>query len=144
MHINNIVRFINDKLAGEQLLYDQLLVHLDSVIDDINTALNSCFPAFSDFALDDFSNYPDYNFFPDRYIRSVLIVGVAAKFYTTDEEGIDTAIKYTQDYTKNLFYMVRDYSAKVPYLYQSNSTGALPYCYHDHNENNVKEWFGND
>ena len=70
ININTIVNYINEKLAGEQLLYSQLLVFLDGTIDDINQALNSNFPAFSEFSEAD-ENYPDYNFFPDRYIRTV-------------------------------------------------------------------------
>ena len=70
ININTIVNYINERLAGEQLLYSQLLVFLDGTIDDINQALNSNFPAFSEFSEKD-ENYPDYNFFPDRYIRTV-------------------------------------------------------------------------
>ena len=43
ININTIVNYINERLAGEQLLYSQLLVFLDGTIDDINQALNSNF-----------------------------------------------------------------------------------------------------
>lgn len=43
ININTIVNYINERLAGEQLLYSQLLVFLDGTIDDINQALNSYF-----------------------------------------------------------------------------------------------------
>ena len=71
-NINTIVNYINERLAGEQLLYSQLLVFLDGTIDDINQALNS-------------------NFFPDRYIRTVVVTGACAKFYICDEEGATVA-----------------------------------------------------
>lgn len=96
ININTIVNYINERLAGEQLLYSQLLVFLDGTIDDINQALNSNFPAFSEFSEKD-ENYPDYNFFPDRYIRTVVVTGACAKFYICDEEGaaVTTAITFT-------------------------------------------------
>lgn len=50
ININTIFNYINERLAGEQLLYSQLLVFLDGTIDDINQALNSNFPAFSEFS----------------------------------------------------------------------------------------------
>ena len=90
ININTIVNYINERLAGEQLLYSQLLVFLDGTIDDINQALNSNFPAFSEFSEKD-ENYPDYNFFPDRYIRTVVVTGACAKFYICDEEGAAVA-----------------------------------------------------
>ena len=144
MHINQIVRFVNDKLAGEMLMYDQLLIHLDSVIDDINTALNANFPAFSEFTSDLFPKYPNYNFFPDKYIRSVVVVGAAYKFYSTDEEGAQVAPEYGYQYRDNLFYMVRDYSMNVPEMFQAKNPGMLitpENCIHNRNEENLRRWF---
>ncbi len=97
ININTIVNYINERLAGEQLLYSQLLVFLDGTIDDINQALNSNFPAFSEFSEKD-ENYPDYNFFPDRYIRTVVVTGACAKFYICDEEGAAVAEQYQYEY----------------------------------------------
>ena len=85
ININTIVNYINERLAGEQLLYSQLLVFLDGTIDDINQALNSNFPAFSEFSEKD-ENYPDYNFFPDRYIRTVVLTGVLSFIYVMKRE----------------------------------------------------------
>jgi len=103
MELQKIVNAINKRLAGELLIYSELEIHLDAVIDEINNRLNSNFPAFSEFNSTDYANYPDYNFFPDKYIRSVVIPGAAFKFYVTDEEGISTATKYEQEYQTNLF-----------------------------------------
>ena len=125
MHINNIVKFVNDKLAGEMLIYDQLLIFLDSTIDEINVALNSCFPAFSEFNGEEHSNYPDYNFFPDKYIRMVVIPGAAAKFYAVDEEGAQVAPMFDSEYRNALNIMVRDYSTKVPYRYREDHQGYV-------------------
>ena len=40
ININTIVNYINERLAGEQLLYSQLLVFLDGTIDDIKVIVN--------------------------------------------------------------------------------------------------------
>ena len=97
----------------------QLKVHLDAVIDDINGALNAVFPTLSAYGK------ADYDCFPDRYIRSVLIIGAAFKFYVTDEEGIATAQQYQMTYQNNLFYMARDYSNNVPFEYVADKQGYL-------------------
>jgi hypothetical protein len=127
MELTKILNMINKKLAGELLIYSELEVHLDSVIDDINTRLNACFPVFSEFNNEDYEHYPDYNFFPDKYIRTVVIPGAAYKFYITDEEGISTATKYEQEYLTNLFYMERDYLPLLPEEYKaSQDQGHIP------------------
>ena len=106
MRISEIVKRTNEKLAGETLLYSQLQVYFDEVIDDINTKLNSKFPAFSEvFSANDLQQDLEYNYFPDKYIRTVVIIGAAYKFYCTDEEGIATAQQYAYDYNTNLFIM---------------------------------------
>ena len=124
ININTIVNYINERLAGEQLLYSQLLVFLDGTIDDINQALNSNFPAFSEFSEKD-ENYPDYNFFPDRYIRTVVVTGACAKFYICDEEGAAVAEQYQYEYKEKLFLMVRDYSHQVPEKYRAEHQGYM-------------------
>jgi hypothetical protein len=126
MELSIIVKRINRRLAGEMLTYAELEEHLDAVVDEINTRLNSTFPVFSEFNNTDYpAQYPNYTFFPDKYIRSVVIPGAAAKFYVTDEEGIDTAPKYNEEYTKNLFYMERDYSENIPVEFQSDNTSSV-------------------
>lgn len=124
MELSKIVQFINDKLAGELLTFDLLKVHLDAVVDDINTSLNAKFPAFSDFTSAAFTQYPDYNFFPDKYIRTVVIPGAAYKFFVTDEEGLGTAPQYGFDYKDNLFKMLRDYLPLVPAEYRDTNEGG--------------------
>lgn len=113
-------------LAGEQLVYSKLEPFLDSVIDDINIQLNSRYPTFSE------CNFPSvldtaavYDYFPDRYIRSVVIKGAAYKFYIMDEEGINTAEMFGYDYQDALYYMLRDFVDKVPEEYQDDNTGSL-------------------
>lgn len=126
MHLSNIIEAINDKLAGEQLVFDQLRVHLDSVIDDINAQLNSCFPTFTEIYNDCQADAnPVYACFPDRYIRSVVIPGAAYKFYVTDEEGAQAAPQYRYDYTQALFLMQRDYTMLVPPCYQVDGQGSF-------------------
>ena len=109
MYINDIVSGVNAKLAGEQLTFEEMVLFLDETIDDINRELNSCYPAFSEV-----DRSLDYNYFPNKYIRSVVITGAAYKFYVTDEEGIITATQYQYDYLNNLFAMKRDLRGSVP------------------------------
>lgn len=114
MLIKDIVALVNQKLAGELLTYSELKPHLDSTIDDINTQLNSKYPAFSE--LD--SIVTEYTAFPDKFIRQVVVPGAAWYFYTTDEEGSAAAPQYAQDYQRGLFTMLRDMLYGVPTEYQ--------------------------
>ena len=128
MTIDKIVKGVNDALAGELLTYNELLPYLDSVIDDINADLDSTFPVLSDFTFENYpEHYPNYDFFPEKYIRSVLIKGAAYKFYVADEDGIPTAQQYQSQYIDDKFRMQRDYIEKVPEEFQADS-GA---CVHD-------------
>ena len=102
---------------------------LDEVIDDINTALNATFPTFSE--LEDkaenaiFTINTEYNYFPDKYIRSVVCKGAASKYYIMDEEGEPIAEQFAREYSIALFYMVRDYIEQVPEEFRSTSTGSV-------------------
>lgn len=122
MQINKIVDRLNQLLAGEMYDYSFFEPFLDETIDDINDALNTIYPCFSDVVA---AGLTEYNLFPERYIRNVVIKGAAHKFYTMDEEGIDSAEQYGWDYQKNLFMMYRDYSCAIPEEYQSESTGSV-------------------
>lgn len=126
MKVIDIVKLSNKYLAGEQLTYSKLLPFLDAVIDDINNELNSTFPSFSSLAIDGQPSKNDvYDVFPDHYIRSVVCIGAASKFYTMDEEGIISAEGYEMTYRQNLFYMLRDYVEHVPEFFQSDSKGGV-------------------
>lgn len=120
MLISNIVSGVNTKLAGETLTFNQMRLFLDETIDDINTALNAKFPTFEGLTDSD-----DYNYFPDKYIRSVVMTGAAHKFYVTDEEGILTAQQYSYDYSDRMFYMKRDYAHSVPEEYKEKGQGYI-------------------
>jgi hypothetical protein len=125
MLLQDITKRVNNKLAGETLTYSQMKDHLDSVIDDINSELNSIFPAFSE--LED--TVIDYNFFPERYIRQVVVSGAAVYFYGTDEEGEMVASQFQADYQRCLFYMIRDYSHLVPEDYRNDdTTGGIDFA----------------
>lgn len=126
MLVSKIVALINKHLADELLTPTELLGYMDRVIDDINTRLNSTFPTFTE-VIESAGGVsdPEYNYFPDKYIRSVVIVGTAFKFYVTDEEGNQTALQYQADYTQNLFYMERDYSFSVPVEFQATEQGFV-------------------
>lgn len=124
----DLIKTINTLLAGEMLQYEELETFLDSTIDDINTTLNSTFPAFSELRTANNSVPTQYNLFPDRYVRTVVAKGAAAKFYTSDEEGVQSALTYENDYRAALFYMQRDYGAKVPEEYSdiTDTAGSYP------------------
>lgn len=127
MKLKDIVKLTNTYLTGEQLVYQKLVPFYDAVIDDINSGLNSTFPAFSDLVFDGLdSSEAVYNYFPDRYVRSVVALGAAHKFYTMDEEGVAYDETYDREYNTNLFYMIRDYIDQVPEIFQSDSPGSVP------------------
>lgn len=126
MKLSTIVKRVNMLLAGEQLVYSRIEEFLDSVIDDINEKLNSTFPAFSDLQTGGVVDLNvDYNYFPEKYIRSVVIPGAAYKFYIMDEEGMATAEQFGYNYEKSLFMMMRDYMEGVPEEFQSTSKGSV-------------------
>ena len=126
MRIRDIVKLTNIYLAGEQLVYQKLIPFYDEVIDEINSRLNSTYPSFSSLNVTDLdADTAVYDFFPDHYIRSVVALGAAHKFYEMDEEGIVYDTSYEQDYERNLFYMTRDYIDQVPKIFQSDSTGGV-------------------
>lgn len=117
MTLNKIEELINEKLAGEMLTYREMRPFLDHVIDDINTTLNSKFPVFSE--LGEYDN--EYSFFPDRYLRSIVVPGAAWYYYVMDEEGGAAAMQYQADFQRGLFFMLRDYLQQVPEEYQQDS-----------------------
>lgn len=126
MRIKDIVKLTNTYLAGEQLVYTKLLPFYDAVIEEINNRLNSTYPSFSSLNIYDLdADTAVYDYFPDNYIRSVVALGAAHKFYEMDEEGIVYDTSYEQDYERNLFYMTRDHIDHVPVMYQSDSTGGV-------------------
>ena len=126
MKIRDIVKLTNTYLTGEQLVYTKLLPFYDAVIDDINNRLNSTYPSFTSLDIYDLdAETAVYDFFPDQYIRSVVALGAAHKFYEMDEEGIVYDTSYEQDYERNLFYMTRDHIDHVPQIFQSDSTGGV-------------------
>lgn len=126
MKIKDIVKLTNTYLAGEQLTYQKLMPYLDAVIDDINSKLSATFPPFSTIAFTpEMAANIEYDAFPDRYVRSVIPVGAAYKYYLIDEEGVDNSQDLGYRYETNLFYMLRDYVEQVPPYYQSDTKGSV-------------------
>lgn len=139
MRVGQIVNLINKHLADEFCSVAELTNYMDRVIDDINTRLNSKFPTISDVMAEaGDTTDPDYNVFPDKYIRSVLVVGAAYKYYITDEEGNVTAQQYGAEYNQNLFYMERDYSFSIPEIYRESEQGFV-----NNPDSEVGVWFPN-
>ena len=127
MKVKDIVKLTNTYLAGEQLVYHKLVPFYDAVIDDINSRLNSTYPSFSSLEFRQLdSDEAVYDFFPDRYIRTVVALGAAHKFYTMDEEGTVYDEEFSRKYEESLFYMTRDYIDQVPEIFQSDSPGSVP------------------
>ena len=118
MKFEYLIQLISHKLADELLSPTQLLKHMDSVIDDINTQLNSAFHTFTEEMQRQGTIALDYTAIPDKYLRSVVVVGAATKYYEIDEEGNPAAQSFAQDYNQQLFYMLRDYSFSVPEQYR--------------------------
>lgn len=138
MKVIDIIKLINKYLAGEQLTYPRLLPFLDEVIDDINSDLNSTYPSFSSLGISGNPSSTDvYDCFPDRYIRSVVCIGAAAKFYMMDEEGITSAEGYDMKYAENKFYMLRDFIDHVPSFYRSDGTGSVRQAEERYVENHI-------
>lgn len=120
MLLSELVKRINTRLDGENLRYEDMLEHLDAVIDNINETLNTVYPVFSDLP----AGTLEYAYFPDRYIRSVVVVGAAMRFYITDEEGGNPPPGYTAEYQGALFRMLRDYLHLVPEEWKAVDTAG--------------------
>lgn len=127
MKVRDIVKLTNTYLTGEQLVYQKLLPFYDAVIDDINSRLNATYPSFTSLEFTQLdADDSVYDFFPDRYVRSVVALGAAHKFYATDEEGVVYDEEYSRKYEEALFFMTRDYIDQVPEIFQSDSSGSVP------------------
>ena len=120
MYINDIVSGVTLKLVVSNSPLKKWYCFFDENNCDITENSNACYPAFSEV-----DRSLDYNYFPNKYIRSVVITGAAYKFYVTDEEGIITATQYQYDYLNNLFAMKRDFSASVPEEFLADEKGYL-------------------
>lgn len=119
-----LIEYINVSLSGEMLQYQDLELILDDSIDDVNDTLNSTFPTFSEIYHAGRDGYVDEDgvlFFPDRYMRSVIIPMAAYKFYMMDEEGVPSAPAYYAKYKEGLFKMLRDFLDHVPEKYRRDS-----------------------
>ena len=118
MLLSKIVETVNARLAGEMFAIEDIIPFLVAAVDDINTKLNTKFPVFSDLEV----TATEYNYIPDKYIRTVVIPGAVFKFYTMDEEGAYVAPKYEEEFLQNLFYMERDYLMLVPEQFIADMT----------------------
>lgn len=115
MQCSVILKLFNDKLTGEMLSLTEAMPYLDNVIDEINDALNTIYPAFSEMPV----GKTDYDYFPNKYIRSVVIPGAAWFYFVVDEEGINTAVQFKEDLARGLYSMVRDTLYNIPIEYQA-------------------------
>lgn len=128
MKYSTLLTLISKRLADELVSQSEMLNYMDSVVDDINDQLNATFPTFTEFMVENSAvtvEALDYTAFPDKYIRTVVVPGTAFKYYTTDEEGSYAAPKYEEEYKQGMFYMLRDYSFRVPEQYQADEQGYI-------------------
>lgn len=152
MYISDLMQRISHKLQGCNVSQTELLGHMDGVIDDINTRMNTRFPTYTEAIKKIFisqtqftpgfsPNTPglspnaqgvspaminiDYTYIPDKYQRSVVIVGAALKFYEADEEGNQSAQVFRENYNEALYFMIRDFSFNVPKEYQEDNQGFI-------------------
>jgi len=124
MKYTDIVALVNEKLDGDRVTESRLLKYIDEVVDDINDALSAKFPTFTEAKI--LPGYDGtYTLFPDMYIRTVVVVGAAYKFYTTEAEGDGVAGSYGGLYNASLFTMKRDYLESVPEIFQNLNAGIL-------------------
>lgn len=126
MKVRDLVKLTNTYLTGEQLVYQKLVPFYDAVIDDINDRLSATYPSFSSLNFQKLDGDDAvYDYFPDKYLRSVVAIGAAHKFYVMDEEGVAYDQTFNEDYEKGLFYMTRDHIDHVPPIFQSDTTGGV-------------------
>ncbi len=118
MTIEQLVSGINQMLAGEMLERNELLLHINMTIDEINDHLNAAFPAIT--SLD-----AEYTAIPDKYLRSVVMQGATYKYYVMDEEGERVASEFFTRYYQNLFLMLRDYAEFVPEEFRADPVGFI-------------------
>lgn len=124
MKYTDLFALINEKLDGDRVTDVRLLKYVDEVIDDINEALSSVYPTFTEN-----KSIPGYDgtytLFPDKYLRSVVAVGAAYKYYITESEGDGVAGSYGSQYNAALFVMKRDFMESVPEIFQNLTAGVL-------------------
>jgi hypothetical protein len=125
MLYSKVINLISKHLGDDLVSAAEMLGYIARVIDDINIQLDTCFPTFTE-AQETYGNdNTDYIAFPDKYIRTVVVPGAAFKYYVTDEEGNQAAVKYEEDYRQGLFYMLRDYSSQIPAEYRNVDGGGV-------------------
>lgn len=128
MVLLELKKSLNSLLAGEMLTMEMMKQHLNYAIDEVNTVMDTCFPAITSTELTD-----EYTAIPDKYIRSVILPGAAHHYYMVDDEGTTPEQDFLRQFEINKFYMLRDYSAQVPLEYQNSdlNIGSVPSEYED-------------
>ena len=149
MEIKKIVDYVNrGYIASDYLREPDIYYYMDLVIDDINERLQATYPNFTDWSewVEEWNkkvtdprllkDNTKYDVIPDRYLRTVVALGTAVKFYTRDEEGEQIARDYQNRYEAALFKMVRDYHNQVPEMLQDNNGGFIDF---EHNREETPE-----
>lgn len=124
MKLSDLVKLTNEKLDGERFSEAQLINYMDAVIYDINEALSAVYPTFTEAkALPGYDG--TYTLLPDLYLRNLVPVGAALKYYQSEEEGEGVARTYEQNYAMALFVIKRDYMEQVPEIFHALNRGIL-------------------
>ncbi len=146
MKIATLVDTVNrGYIASDYLRWPDCKYYMDAVVDDINDMLQSKYPTFSEWAefceewndlvvehgLPDkyLRNAEVYDAFPNRYLRSVVALGTAVKFYERDEEGEQIANQYQFKYSQALFVMTRDFHELVPRFFRNEHGGFIDFTF---------------
>ena len=125
MTVTELKKLVNTNLAGDQLSWKMLCVHLNWAIDEVNAELNACFPVAT-------ADMTEYTAIPDKYIRMVLVPGAVHHYYVVDDEGSTGEQDFAQQFNTGMFRMLRDYSHCIPEIYQDDAdNGTVESTYED-------------
>lgn len=113
MQIYKIVEHVNRQMDDEMYVWFDIEYIAQKVLDEINDRLSSNFPEIEGFGEDEGA---DYNFFPNRWIRGVLIPGIIYELLVVQDEFENLSFQRLREKQEGLEKMFRDYT--VPEEYQ--------------------------
>lgn len=119
----HIVKRINEKMFEGLYSYEDMKYELDDAIILINNTMHSKFPFMSEF----FEATPEgnYDFFPEEYIRSVVIEYVVSALYRREGEFSNEFNTAVGAYNRGLEVMFRDHYHRVPEEYLDQEVGVI-------------------
>lgn len=125
MKKSEIVIRVNKLIKDGLYTYNDMKIPLDDAIDRINQDLNAKYPEITS-VLSDVADTADYNLFPEKYIRAVVIPYVVGYLLRSDEEEYREPYQAAMlDYEQGASIMFRDFFNLVPEEYQETSGGYI-------------------